>query len=1317
MHGKCFGKRRLSFICAFFLLITLLLSALPSVSAVGGNVYHVSVDGTGTGLTSADPMSFSQANQTTFKGGDTILFKRGDTFYGSFVVKAKGTTPGNRVEIGAYGEGELPTISNAKIISSAWTVSEIEGFYEFNLVTGTYGGVQNDNANVGFMEDQNGVKHGIRQRDAESCVNPFDFFCDDTDADGKDDTVFVKTDIDPYEAFGELRLATHAQSALRVQSNMIVHDIRIADSGYGITRGVSMPSNIRIYDCLIENIGGIELSDNEEEGFVKAGNGIEFYDGASNILVETCIFRDIYDVAFTCQGHNGSWLDITVRNNVFVNNTQAIEFWMGNTAEDMGLHNFVFTDNVCINQGEGWGTDARPAKHVATDFLAYGITSPVWDVNMSGNRFYHSGTQGASFVLYTPSVDPYIAQANSDYNHFYYPSADAVFARWSKQYAHTFFEWQTRTGTEQNSTYTVIDPTNATLCAMEQTAETSDDFGAILLSANAALPVSAQSASVNVLSADAVADGTQNIQAYKIPIDSSTDLWSTTYPHEYTSTPETMWTPTAFEPGTVDGITDVRANGLAYGFGAANVTTRRAALLVDIGSVHNVDSVVLHMVSDTTRIFDCTVYASNSNTLTTLYSRENLVGHFVSENADLKTTIPLTGATNVRYLFITFNKMGSDPNSPTGFKSADGRIDLAEVEVYASDRQNLLSGITASQFSVHSVENTDKLVWDDTYNYGAVSSLQHYGNQFPTTLSDGDVTTLAYESGYGHVWDADGVASRRLAFCFDLGGLYRLDEIVATVSSLDYTVYDYTVFASAAESDAAKLLNDAYHIGHYRSREQNIESGVSLYNTGYVRYVLIVFNKLANDVGNANTATSGQYGYDPLMGPAFGTGGGLFLTELEIMGEAKPVTTPLLSVNELLAGTQTVHYLRIENPNYSTLWTNTYPYKYGNVLTDYLLNDATALADGATNGVLGNNGYGGLFAEGVSNPTYTASRRVAVQLDLGAIYDLYDLTFGISGLAQSVYDVSVYASVTDVGTKAMLSEGNLVGRYSTDQRQRSVTVPLFGATRARYVLVVFNKVGTDPGNADDAVGNQNGFDENGDPLFGATTLAGSAHTSGGIHLNELNVLGIASVPSVNAPSVNGATILVDPTDGYDMKFISTLPTDLSYTGYTLKEYGTLVIPQQYLPFGSNPKDGAELVYGNPYTARSAFSVKTNGQPSEGAVVDAVLSGSSQGIYPGVKFAARPYLLYENGAGDRQLIYGNVCVRSVWSVARTIAVQLLTARDNNGLSLVYTDKVTAAYTVEEAEVATSTTAVTLNDLYTFITANVANVSLIANEGGE
>ena len=63
--------------------------------------------------------TINKVNSTSFSPGDRILFKKGDTFYGSLTIRNSGSS-GNPITFGAYGTGEKPIITGFTTVSS-WT--------------------------------------------------------------------------------------------------------------------------------------------------------------------------------------------------------------------------------------------------------------------------------------------------------------------------------------------------------------------------------------------------------------------------------------------------------------------------------------------------------------------------------------------------------------------------------------------------------------------------------------------------------------------------------------------------------------------------------------------------------------------------------------------------------------------------------------------------------------------------------------------------------------------------------------------------------------------------------------------------------------------------------------------------------------------------------------------------------------------------------------------------------------------------------------------------------------------------------------------
>jgi len=89
-------------------------------------IYYVDQTGGDNGNTGLAPdaawKTISKVNSSSFSPGDSILFKRGETWREQLTVPSSGSA-GNPVTFGAYGSGEAPKITGANILgTSGWTL-------------------------------------------------------------------------------------------------------------------------------------------------------------------------------------------------------------------------------------------------------------------------------------------------------------------------------------------------------------------------------------------------------------------------------------------------------------------------------------------------------------------------------------------------------------------------------------------------------------------------------------------------------------------------------------------------------------------------------------------------------------------------------------------------------------------------------------------------------------------------------------------------------------------------------------------------------------------------------------------------------------------------------------------------------------------------------------------------------------------------------------------------------------------------------------------------------------------------------------------
>lgn len=344
--------------------------------------YYVSSDGTSKDGTDVNnPINLKTLKTKKIKSGDTILFKRGDTFYENLDITITKMNDKN-VKISSYGQGDLPTFSAYKYIQSEWEKYN-DNIYRIDIKnTSNFTGYteETENAyNIGFLEDDKNNKYYNKKISIDKLSEKYDFYSDGTQY------LYIYSDKNPYEELGNLKVVLKT-NLMTLHSNMEIDSIRFSYSGgHGLVGADENEENIKISNCIIENIGGSYLYKNKDTRY---GNGIEFYGcNAKDIIIKDNIFRNIYDVGFTIQGTKGSGTNINVYNNAFVSNTQDSEIWESGTAT--GVIGYTFHNNISVNQGRGWGYEARPDKYAAGHILFWGYNIENTDISFNNNLVYN----------------------------------------------------------------------------------------------------------------------------------------------------------------------------------------------------------------------------------------------------------------------------------------------------------------------------------------------------------------------------------------------------------------------------------------------------------------------------------------------------------------------------------------------------------------------------------------------------------------------------------------------------------------------------------------------------------------------------------------------------------------------------------------------------------------------------------------------------------------------------------------------------------------------------------------------------------------
>lgn len=171
------------------------------------------------------------------------------------------------------------------------------------------------------------------------------------------------------------------------------HDVTIENMifSHSASHGVAFLNSKRgiVRNCAFDWIGGGDLYNQGGDGpRVRYGNGVEFWLGCEDCLVEKCRFSRVYDVAVTTQGPDVTGAkNLLIRDCLMYRCEQAFEIWFTNS--ETKVEGLVFENNLCVDCGRDWSHIQRPDKR-ATAILAYGLNSKIVDITIRKNVFYET---------------------------------------------------------------------------------------------------------------------------------------------------------------------------------------------------------------------------------------------------------------------------------------------------------------------------------------------------------------------------------------------------------------------------------------------------------------------------------------------------------------------------------------------------------------------------------------------------------------------------------------------------------------------------------------------------------------------------------------------------------------------------------------------------------------------------------------------------------------------------------------------------------------------------------------------------------------
>ena len=346
-----------------------IMNATDDLDTSGGTVYYISSlsgDDKNEGTSPEKAwctLSAYTKNKKLLKAGDTVLFERGGVYRGGDNVPLI-----SGVTYGAYGSGAKPAIYGSRKNYSgegSWKKTDMENVWVCNEYVVSDVGVIVFNHGQAVGIKRLGEGETLEENLAELQAN-FEFYHDLGNA-----KLYLYLDHDPSETFYDIEICEKGNILKGASGckDVTIDNLSIKYGGGHAIRFDENASHIVITNCEIGFMGG-----SIQNGTTRYGNGIEFWNGCSDILVENNWIYQIYDAGFTHQGGDvGGYVqeDITLRSNLVEYCCYSLEFYVGNSAEDL-MKNVLYEGNIVRFAGYGWGM-VRPDPMAVGAINAWGF--------------------------------------------------------------------------------------------------------------------------------------------------------------------------------------------------------------------------------------------------------------------------------------------------------------------------------------------------------------------------------------------------------------------------------------------------------------------------------------------------------------------------------------------------------------------------------------------------------------------------------------------------------------------------------------------------------------------------------------------------------------------------------------------------------------------------------------------------------------------------------------------------------------------------------------------------------------------------------
>ena len=298
--------------------------------------------------------TLDMVNSASLYDGDAVFFERGGVFRGQLRTK-RGVT------YSAYGENDGDAIKEKpQILGSLRNYAE-SPFWDKTEQENVYISREAFDKDVGLIVFDEGKEVSIKK------IIGVGGFEGTLSADLEmyhstaDKRLYLYSETDPNTRWKSVEIARGEYGIGGDGNYVTIDNICLKYAGaHGIGYGDGT-TGLTVQNCEIGWIGGMIQYDN-----VRYGNGIEIYIGCRDYTIENCLVYQCYDAGITHQYFQTrdeyvAMEGIRYANNVIEYCTYDIEY-VNAQPEDKGImKDIVFTGNLLIHGGEGWGAQ-RPGR-------------------------------------------------------------------------------------------------------------------------------------------------------------------------------------------------------------------------------------------------------------------------------------------------------------------------------------------------------------------------------------------------------------------------------------------------------------------------------------------------------------------------------------------------------------------------------------------------------------------------------------------------------------------------------------------------------------------------------------------------------------------------------------------------------------------------------------------------------------------------------------------------------------------------------------------------------------------------------------------